>query len=89
MQFVAGLIRADAAHLVVVLISDYSLGVRSATSCLVLPVATGMSIVMTLLALRRIRPEAKYVLWPRIDQKSCFKSIITAGKTIKIIKFLY
>ncbi|CAB3977134.1 O-phosphoseryl-tRNA(Sec) selenium transferase [Paramuricea clavata] len=54
-------------------------GVRSATSCLVLPVATGMSIVMTLLAFRHLRPKAKYVLWPRIDQKSCFKSIITAG----------
>ncbi|XP_028413229.1 O-phosphoseryl-tRNA(Sec) selenium transferase-like isoform X2 [Dendronephthya gigantea] len=61
-------------------------GVRSATSCLVLPVATGMSIVMTLLALRPMRPGAKYVLWPRIDQKSCFKSIVTAGFTPVVIE---
>ncbi|XP_049742384.1 O-phosphoseryl-tRNA(Sec) selenium transferase isoform X2 [Loxodonta africana] len=25
------------------------------------------------------RPKAKYIIWPRIDQKSCFKSMITAG----------
>ncbi|KAK6045421.1 putative O-phosphoseryl-tRNA(Sec) selenium transferase [Cooperia oncophora] len=28
---------------------------------------------------RRLRPEAKYVLWLRVDQKSCFKSIFHAG----------
>ena len=25
------------------------------------------------------RPAAKYVIWPRVDQKSCFKAISTAG----------
>lgn len=54
-------------------------GVRSAKACLVLPVATGMSLVMTLLTLKQQRPGAKYVIWPRIDQKSCFKCILTAG----------
>ena len=53
-----------------------------------LPVATGMSIVITLLALRHIRSAAKYVLWPRIDQKSCFKSIITAGVFKHFINYL-
>ena len=47
--------------------------------CIVVPVATGMALVLTMLALRHMRPSAKYVIWPRIDQKSCFKSIITAG----------
>lgn len=54
-------------------------GVRSAKACLVLPVATGMSMVMTLLTLKQQRPGAKFVIWPRIDQKSCFKCILTAG----------
>ncbi|DAZ95164.1 TPA: hypothetical protein N0F65_012418 [Lagenidium giganteum] len=56
-------------------------GMRSVSSALVLPVATGMSLTLVLLSLREQRPHAKYVIWPRIDQKSCFKSIVTAGFT--------
>ncbi|XP_053653555.1 O-phosphoseryl-tRNA(Sec) selenium transferase [Cherax quadricarinatus] len=56
-----------------------TVGVKKAAGCLVVPLATGMSMVLCLLTLRRERPSAKYVLWPRIDHKSCFKSIITAG----------
>lgn len=63
-------------------------GVRSAKACLVLPVATGMSMVMTLLTLKQQRPCAKYVIWPRIDQKSCFKSIITAGELVITVTIL-
>ena len=33
----------------------------------VLPFATGMSITMTLLTLKSMKPNAKYVIWPRID----------------------
>ena len=55
------------------------LGVQSATSCFVVPMATGMSIVLCLLTLRQYRPRARYIIWPRIDQKSCFKAIATAG----------
>eukprot|EP00999_Lentomonas_sp_LEN2_P001312 NODE_233_length_1837_cov_101.212281_g208_i0.p1 GENE.NODE_233_length_1837_cov_101.212281_g208_i0~~NODE_233_length_1837_cov_101.212281_g208_i0.p1 ORF type:complete len:344 (+),score=5.61 NODE_233_length_1837_cov_101.212281_g208_i0:736-1767(+) len=47
--------------------------------------ATGMSITLVLLALRHQRPAAKYVLWPRIDQKSCFKAILTAGFTPVVV----
>ncbi|MEE6462355.1 hypothetical protein FKM82_001567 [Ascaphus truei] len=54
-------------------------GVRSATSCFVVPMATGMSLTLCFLTLRHKRPKAKYIIWPRIDQKSCFKSMITAG----------
>lgn len=61
-------------------------GVRSAKACLVLPVATGMSLVMTLLTLKQQRPGAKYVIWPRIDQKSCFKCILTAGELIIAVR---
>ncbi|MCL4137385.1 UNVERIFIED_CONTAM: hypothetical protein GTU68_040353 [Idotea baltica] len=38
-----------------------------------------MSLVLCLLTLRKQRPNARYVLWPRIDQKSCFKAIGAAG----------
>merc|ERR1719204_415951 len=39
-----------------------------------------------MLYFRSKRPKAKYVLWSRIDQKSCFKSILTAGYTPVIIE---
>ena len=47
---------------------------------LVLPLATGMTLTMCLLALKSLpeNADAQYVIWPRIDQKSCFKSILTA-----------
>ncbi|KAI4900144.1 hypothetical protein NFI96_023873 [Prochilodus magdalenae] len=54
-------------------------GVRSVSSCFVVPMATGMSLTLCFLTLRHRRPTARYILWPRIDQKSCFKSMITAG----------
>lgn len=34
---------------------------------------------MTLLALRQRRPQARKVIWPRIDQKTCLKAIVSAG----------
>lgn len=42
--------------------------------------ATGMSLVLCMMAIKQDRPDAKFVLWSRIDQKACFKSIITAGE---------
>ncbi|KAK9810417.1 hypothetical protein WJX72_010391 [[Myrmecia] bisecta] len=46
----------------------------------VLPLATGMALTVTLLALKATRPAgARYVIWPRIDQKTCLKAIISAG----------
>lgn len=54
-------------------------GVRSVASCFVVPMATGMSLTLCFLALRHRRPKARYIVWPRIDQKSCFKAMITAG----------
>lgn len=55
------------------------MGIRSCKKAIVVPLATGMSVMMVLTALKASRPEAKYVLWSRVDQKSCFKSIQTAG----------
>ena len=56
-------------------------GADGIKEALVLPLATGMSVTLTLLALRQLRPAAKYVLWPRIDQKSCLKAVHAAGLT--------
>ena len=46
---------------------------------LVVPVATGMALTLCLMGLRSLRPDAKYVIWPRIDQKTCLKCITAAG----------
>jgi len=54
-------------------------GVSRVKQCFLVPTATGMALTLCLLFFRKKRPEAKYVIWSRIDQKSCFKSIITAG----------
>ncbi|CAI8033170.1 O-phosphoseryl-tRNA(Sec) selenium transferase [Geodia barretti] len=53
-------------------------GKRSAQKCVLLPVATGMALLLVLLTLRQKRPTAHHVIWPRVDQKSCFKCIVSA-----------
>ena len=55
---------------------------------LIFPFATGMAIVMTLLTLKqRLNdPRKRYILWPRIDQKTCLKAMITAGFEVVIIE---
>ena len=45
----------------------------------ILPLATGMAITLSLLTLKKEKPNAKFVVWPRIDQKTCLKCIFTAG----------
>eukprot|EP01017_Pseudomicrothorax_dubius_P040216 TRINITY_DN6263_c0_g1_i3.p1 TRINITY_DN6263_c0_g1~~TRINITY_DN6263_c0_g1_i3.p1 ORF type:complete len:469 (-),score=108.39 TRINITY_DN6263_c0_g1_i3:81-1427(-) len=45
----------------------------------VLPLATGMALTMSLLAASAARKEAKTVIWPRIDQKTCLKCIAAAN----------
>lgn len=54
-------------------------GFKSAKSCLLVPMATGMTLTLCFLSLKKDRPKAKYILWSRIDQRSCFKAITTAG----------
>lgn len=62
-------------HLIILFI----VGVKSIAGCFLSPMATGMSLVLCMLTFKQDRPRAKYVLWSRIDQKSSFKSIFTAG----------
>jgi len=61
-------------------------GIKAAKTCAVLPAATGLSIALVFLALRQQRPQAKYVVWSRIDQKSCFKAIGAAGLSQVVIE---
>lgn len=56
-----------------------TMGVRNVKQCFVAPLATGMSLTLLFLTLRQEKPLAKFIIWSRIDQKSCFKSIIAAG----------
>ncbi|XP_015919669.2 O-phosphoseryl-tRNA(Sec) selenium transferase [Parasteatoda tepidariorum] len=63
-----------------------SIGVPSLQKCIIVPLATGMGILLCLRTLHSLRPKSKFVLWPRLDQKSCFKCIVTAGFTPVIIE---
>ncbi|RYG67495.1 O-phosphoseryl-tRNA(Sec) selenium transferase [archaeon] len=56
-------------------------GIVSEINCIVFPLATGMTLAMSMMTLKSTsnNPAKRYVIWPRIDQKSCFKSIIAAG----------
>ncbi|XP_053697018.1 O-phosphoseryl-tRNA(Sec) selenium transferase [Sabethes cyaneus] len=61
------------------------MGIKSCKVAILIPLATGMTAMLTLLSLKTNRPESRYVLWSRIDQKSCLKSITTAGLTPVVI----
>jgi O-phospho-L-seryl-tRNASec:L-selenocysteinyl-tRNA synthase len=56
-----------------------TLGYPSIKDALVLPFATGMSLSITLLTLKSLNPAGEYVIFPRIDQKTCIKCIYTAN----------
>ena len=59
-----------------------ALALAGLTSCkygLTVPLATGMSLSLCMSSFRDERPHGKLVIWSRIDQKSCFKSILLAG----------
>jgi O-phospho-L-seryl-tRNASec:L-selenocysteinyl-tRNA synthase len=48
-----------------------------------------MSLSLVLLTLKQKKPNAKYVIWPRIDQKTCLKCIPCAGLEIVCIENLF
>lgn len=47
-----------------------------------------MSLALTFAALRAAKPDAKVIVWPRMDQKSCLKAIVTAGFTPIVVENL-
>ena len=55
------------------------LGYPSIKDALILPFATGMSLTITLLTLKSLNPAGEFVIFPRIDQKTCLKCIYTAN----------
>ncbi|KAL0476662.1 O-phospho-L-seryl-tRNASec:L-selenocysteinyl-tRNA synthase [Acrasis kona] len=68
-------------------------GAEQTKKCLVVPIATGMSIALVLSALGAQHkkthpntPKPRFVLWFRIDQKSVLKCIQTAGYTPIVIE---
>ncbi|KAG8190429.1 hypothetical protein JTE90_009266 [Oedothorax gibbosus] len=63
-----------------------SIGLPSLKRCIVVPMATGMSMLLCLRMFHSQRPRGKYVIWPRLDQKSCFKCILAAGLEPVVIK---
>ena len=61
--------------------------IKCVKNVLIFPFATGMAIVMSLLTLKQRlnAPNKKYIIWPRIDQKTCLKAMITAGFEVIIV----
>ena len=54
-------------------------GLSCINDVIVLPFATGMAITLTLSAMKNEKPDLEYVIWPRIDQKTCLKAITCAN----------
>ena len=55
------------------------MGLNCIKDALVLPLATGMAITLALLTLKSQNPTWEYVIFSRIDQKTCLKAILTAN----------
>lgn len=47
-----------------------------------------MSLALTFATLRNTKPGAKFIVWTRMDQKSCFKAIAAAGFTPVVVENL-
>jgi O-phospho-L-seryl-tRNASec:L-selenocysteinyl-tRNA synthase len=63
-------------------------GLKEIKHATTFPTATGMTLSIVLLGLRlhwKYPPERRVVLWSRIDQKSCFKAIVTAGFEMVVV----
>mmetsp|Transcript_31927 Transcript_31927/g.95611 ORF Transcript_31927/g.95611 Transcript_31927/m.95611 type:complete len:394 (-) Transcript_31927:90-1271(-) len=66
-------------------------GRGAASNGILLPLCTGMSMAMTLTSIREALPEEEkgkknVVLWSRIDQKSCYKAIASAGMRCVVVQ---
>ena len=57
----------------------HSIGMTFIKDIIILPFATGMSLTISFLTLRILKPKAKYIIFSRIDQKTCLKCIVTSG----------
>ena len=55
------------------------MGYSGVKDALLIPMATGMTMSLCLLAMKQQKPDRKYVIISRIDQKSCLKCIFAAN----------
>ena len=62
------------------------MGLNCIKDALVLPLATGMSLSLTLWTLKARYPDKEYVIFSRIDQKTCLKAIKTSNLTPIVIE---
>lgn len=62
------------------------LGLSCVKDAIILPFATGMAITISLLTLKSQNPSKEFVIFPRIDQKTCLKSIYTANLTPIVVE---
>lgn len=51
----------------------------SVKNCLLLPVCTGMALNLSFMAIKKERSDSKVIIWARIDQASCYKSMLIGG----------
>ena len=61
-------------------------GIKEIGYVTTVPVATGMALTLTLLALKQKNPAGRYVIWPRIDQKTCLKCIFAASAQVIVVE---
>ena len=61
-------------------------GISRMKAALVVPMATGLTLALCFQFLKSQKPEARYVIWPRIDQKTCYKCILTSGLTPVVVE---
>jgi O-phospho-L-seryl-tRNASec:L-selenocysteinyl-tRNA synthase len=57
----------------------------AAANGILLPLCTGMSMSLVLSSLRTDDTQKNIVLWSRIDQKSCFKAVSSAGLVCVVV----
>ena len=61
-------------------------GLEDMGPALVLPLATGMTLTLVLLAVKSKRPKtATKVVWCRLDQKTCVKAVLSAGLELVVV----
>mmetsp|Transcript_117347 Transcript_117347/g.252321 ORF Transcript_117347/g.252321 Transcript_117347/m.252321 type:complete len:80 (-) Transcript_117347:74-313(-) len=60
--------------------------IKSIQNCLIMPFATGCTLNYVFMNLKLLYPSRKYIVWFRIDQKSCIKSMKVPGVDVLVIQ---
>ena len=62
---------------------------RHIKDCFIAPMATGMSLLLCILTLKSLKPNAKYILLSRVDQKSGLKAAVVSGLQPIVIENIF